>query len=371
MSEKAKHLITFQNLCVIAHLDGILHPEERAMLLETAKSMGLSEADIAPLMNQGPRLDFIIPATEGECFIELRMVVLMMLSDGRMDEREYQGCKRLADRMGIEQGYLDETIAFYTEKQLERQQHLAIFQNLYLVAAADGYIDPQEQQLLLEVARTLGLSQSDVDQVLESKEPLSFIIPEGEEDQYFSLKNLVYMMVVDGTIAPEEYELCVEFARKIGRDAAEVDAIVEEYEKLRDERQREEEDVLQVNTDEYLDLFNDFNQIGREIEEWLHYLQRAEQTGRCETPPGLNEEERAAFIRLMWLIYVRSYQLSDEAEMMVPLYLDLARAKGNLQDLFNYLINHERTHGAEPVDVAALPIADLEAELKEQLGKLI
>ena len=109
--------MTFQNLCVIAHLDGILHPEERNMLMEIAEGMGLPEAQTSRLLNQGSRLEFVIPPTEGERFIELRMVVLMMLTDGRMDEREYEGCKQLAELMGIEQPYLDEVVAFYQEKQ--------------------------------------------------------------------------------------------------------------------------------------------------------------------------------------------------------------------------------------------------------------
>ena len=363
--------MTFQNLCVIAHLDGILHPEERNMLMEIAEGMGLPEAQTSRLLNQGSRLEFVIPPTEGERFIELRMVVLMMLTDGRMDEREYEGCKQLAELMGIEQPYLDEVVAFYQEKQQQRLQQLGIFQNLYLVAVADGYIDPQEQQLLLDVARTLGLSQRDVDQVLESEKPLDFVIPDDEEDRFFALKNLVYMMVVDGKVAPEEYSLCVEFAEQIGLGKDEVNQIVSDYETLQTERKNQEDEVLERNTDVYLDLFNEFYQIEFPPEEWLRHIQRAEQVGDSEAPEDFNPEEKLVFYRLMWLIYVRSYQLSDEAEMMVPLYLDLSKAKANLQDLFDFLLDHERTHGAEAIDFIQLSLEQLKQELRAQLGSFI
>ena len=40
------------------------------------------------------------------------------------------------------------------------------------------------------------------------------------------------MMVVDGQITPEEYDLCVEFARKVSLEPPDVDEIIEEYRQL-------------------------------------------------------------------------------------------------------------------------------------------
>ena len=80
-------------------------------------------------------------------------------------------------QMGIERSYLDETIAFYQEKQEEQAGHIAIFQNLYLIAAADA-TSVNETNLLTEVARNLGL-QEDIE-IVNSEEPLEFILPEGK-----------------------------------------------------------------------------------------------------------------------------------------------------------------------------------------------
>jgi uncharacterized tellurite resistance protein B-like protein len=366
MSEKAKHLATFQNLCVIAYADGELHVEEQAMLEEMANGMGLQRGDIEPILARRGSLSFVIPQTEADCYVELRMVVLMMLTDGTLGPQEYQGCRDLAERMGIDQHYLDETIDFYRDKQRERLHHLGIFQNLYLIAAADGYIDPQEQQLLLEVARNLNLSQRDIDHVLDHPEGLDFVIPEDKEERYFSLKNLVYMMVVDGKVHEREYERCLEFAQRIGLGEEEVEAIIEEYQALQTERAVGQDDIEEANLNIYLEAYHAFSQIEYPIEQWLDLIKQIQETGRLAMPEHLSPAAEIAFHHFLWLIYVRSYQLSDEAEVMIPLHLDLCRAKGNLHDLLDFLIQHERDHGAQPIELMQLSAQQVRQELLER-----
>lgn len=369
MSEKAKHLATFQNLCVIAYADGELHREERAMLEEMAEGMGLSPEDIRPILAQGGSLGFVIPQTEADCYMELRMVVLMMLTDGQLSPSEYEGCCRLSEQMGIDRRYLDETIDFYREKQKERLKHLGIFQNLYLIAAADGYIDPQEQQLLLEVARNLGLSQRDINHVLDHPEGLDFVIPDEEEERYFSLKNLVYMMVVDGKVDQKEYDLCLDFAQRIGMGEDEIEAIISEYEAMQAERAAQQDDVEETNLNTYLEVYHAFTQIDYPVEQWLDLIKHIQETGRILLPDHLDGDSQLAFHRLLWLIYVRSYQLSDEAEVMIPLHLDLCRAKGSLHDLVDYLIKHERDHGAQPISLMDLSAAQVLQDLQERFNQ--
>ena len=367
MSEKSKHLATFQNLCVIAFADGKLHSEERAMLEEMADGMGLSGKDIEPILAQGQRLNFVIPQTEADCYMELRMVVLMMLTDGQLRPIEYNGCRRLAEQMGIDKRYLDETVEFYRQKQKERLKHLGIFQNLYLIAAADGYIDPQEQQLLLEVARNLGLSQRDINHVIDHPEGLDFVIPDGEEERYFSLKNLVYMMVVDGKIDQKEYDLCLDFARRVGLDQEDVEVIITEYETMQAERAAEQDDIEEINLNTYLDVYHAFTQIDYPIEQWLNLIKQIQETGRIVMPERLDEDSQLAFCRLLWLIYVRSFHLSDEAEVMIPLHLDLCRAKGSLHDLIDYLVKHEQDYGAQAINLLELSASQVLQDLQERL----
>jgi len=371
MTEHEKHLITFQNLCVIAFVDGHLHPEERKWLLESASGMGITDEERDRLMNQGQRLDFIIPREEADCYIELRMVVLTVSADGMITEREWRGCQKLAERMGIPETYLEEIRDFYQEKQQERNEHLAIFQNLYLIAAADGIIGPAEQELLLEVARNLGLGQPDLELVLDSDTPLDFIIPEDEEERYFSLKNLVYMMVVDGEIDENEYQLCVSFAKRIGLGQEAVEKIIAEYESLRDERATQQSEVEAFNLDVYLDVYHAFSQLKLSVEAWLDHLREMEKTGRWQNPEPVREEEEVAALRFFWLLLVRSFQLSDEAEMMIPIYLDLSRSKRNFHDLLEFMITLEQTHGAQDIGLMEMEADVLKREINDRLHQWV
>ncbi|MEL6653990.1 MAG: TerB family tellurite resistance protein, partial [Bacteroidota bacterium] len=247
MTDKAKHLATFQNLSKIAFADGVWHEREKALLQEAANSMGLEKAEITPILDNIEELDFVIPENEGERYLELRMVVLMMVHDGKLDKREYAGCLEFARRMNIEQSYLDEVVEFYQTKEKERIRHLGMFQNLYIVAAADGEIGPQEERLLLQVAENLGLSQRDVESVARRYPDFDFVIPDNEEEAYYSLKNLVFMMIADGTIKDREFSLCLRFAEMIKMDRTAVEQILDEYEEHRQIREGDPGEIQGYN----------------------------------------------------------------------------------------------------------------------------
>ncbi|MEO0585708.1 MAG: TerB family tellurite resistance protein, partial [Bacteroidota bacterium] len=238
MEEKNRHLATFQNLCIIASADGALDYREKNLLYELAESMGLEQEVIAHLIQQAKKenLQFQLPTTEEDRLMELKLGVLMILADEKIEPEEYHACKQFATDMGISVQMLDETIAYYQERQQEQKYHVGIFQNLFMMALADGQITEEEQQLLLEIAQHLGIQQSDIDRLLDHHEELDLIIPPSEEDQYFSLKNLVYMMVVDGNIDPKEYALCKAFAEQIGKDVQDIEAIISEYQQMQVER---------------------------------------------------------------------------------------------------------------------------------------
>jgi tellurite resistance protein len=363
--ENTQHLITFQNLCVIAFADGSLHEKEREFLTETARSMGLGEEEIAPIMAQGPKLDFVLPETEADCFIELRMVVLMMLSDGVVEKSEYEACKRLTQMMGIELRYLEEIIQLYQDKRQEQLQHRGIFQNLYLIAAADGNIEEVEQQFLLEVAHKLGLRQSDIDWVMDTYPKLDFVVPEEQEEGWYSLKNLVYMMVLDGKIDNNEYGLCVEFARRVGLQASAVEEILNEYEELQIERASRETEVEQHNIDAYLDVYNGIKRIPLTKSEIFDRILHIIRTGDVH-PEGLEDEAHIrSLYEFLWLGYVRLPNLNREAEHNLPIYLDLARAGNNFQPLIDYMLQTEKEYGADALALHELDLSTLRHDLSK------
>lgn len=97
-----------------------------------------------------------------------------------------------------------------------QQKKLAFFQNLILVAAADGKLDKQESTLLLTLGNKLGLTSEQVMPIADNLSLLTFIVPEEGLQKTLELQTLVQMMLGDGKIHDREYMLCLEYAHRIG-----------------------------------------------------------------------------------------------------------------------------------------------------------
>jgi len=96
------------------------------------------------------------------------------------------------------------------------QKKLSFFQNLIIVAAADGQLDNDESDFILSIGNRLGLTPDDVMPIANNLEVLSFIIPEDGLQKTIELQTLVMMMVADGQIHDREYIMCQDYANRIG-----------------------------------------------------------------------------------------------------------------------------------------------------------
>ena len=96
------------------------------------------------------------------------------------------------------------------------QKKLAFFQNLVLLAAADGQLSDEEGSFLLELGNKLGLTPEEVMPIADNLGVLSFIVPTEGLQRTLELQTLVQMMLQDGQIDAREYGLCLEYANRIG-----------------------------------------------------------------------------------------------------------------------------------------------------------
>jgi tellurite resistance protein len=97
-----------------------------------------------------------------------------------------------------------------------QQKKLSFFQNLVLIAAADGKLDKAESQFLLQIGNRLGLKSEEVQPIADNLGVLSFIVPSDGLQRTMELQTLVQMMLQDGNIDAREYGLCMEYANRIG-----------------------------------------------------------------------------------------------------------------------------------------------------------
>lgn len=110
-----------------------------------------------------------------------------------------------------------------------QQKKLAFFQNLILIAAADGVLQRGESDFLLNIGNRLGLSPEEVMPIADNLSVLSFVIPASGLQKTLELQTLIQMMLEDGKIHDKEYVLCLEYAHRIGYTKDILDTIIAQF----------------------------------------------------------------------------------------------------------------------------------------------
>ncbi len=109
---------------------------------------------------------------------------------------------------------------------LNHQKALDYFQNLYLTAMADRKLVKEENTFLVQVAQQLGISSREAADIMMRGDNLDLKIPMDETERLSQLEDIVMMMMVDGKIHEKEYELCLRYARAIGKGKNLLDEII-------------------------------------------------------------------------------------------------------------------------------------------------
>lgn len=115
---------------------------------------------------------------------------------------------------------------------LERKIKLEHFKNLVAVAAADGYLNFREREFLTDRAEEAGLSEEEIEAMLLDAEKLRYMVPFNQVEREEQLNDAIFMSIIDGEIAEEEYQLCLCIAEKLGLKKDLVDTMVDEVERI-------------------------------------------------------------------------------------------------------------------------------------------
>ena len=115
---------------------------------------------------------------------------------------------------------------------MEKKIKLEHFANIVAVAASDGKITDEEFELLKERAIEYGLSESDINKLIDSAESLEFIIPMNDIEKEEQLSEAVLMSMIDGDVDGNEYDICLKIAEKLGFDEKYLNYIIELSKKL-------------------------------------------------------------------------------------------------------------------------------------------
>ena len=110
----------------------------------------------------------------------------------------------------------------------DKQKSINFFQNLLLVAISDRYLDTAESDFLVQMGNQMGLTEEDVIHLSEDPNSLEFVIPGTVSERASELKALIRMMLQDGEIHKQEYDLCREYAERVGFDKQVLDDLIKD-----------------------------------------------------------------------------------------------------------------------------------------------
>ncbi|MBL7968731.1 MAG: hypothetical protein JNK09_17115 [Prolixibacteraceae bacterium] len=98
----------------------------------------------------------------------------------------------------------------------ERKQDKEHFIHLIQIANADGKIDDAEMQMLYRMGSKLGLTQTEVDDLLKSTGKSAYIPPYELSKRFEQLYDVIKMVYADGEIDDKEMKMASALAIKSG-----------------------------------------------------------------------------------------------------------------------------------------------------------
>ena len=98
---------------------------------------------------------------------------------------------------------------------------------LLMMAEADNEDHINEERFINHVAVRLGLNQDDVYRIDKHPEHLAFDFPNNEQGRMNLLYHLLFLMKIDGSVAPEEITLCHEIGARLGFRYRMVDELIQ------------------------------------------------------------------------------------------------------------------------------------------------
>ncbi|WP_266205005.1 hypothetical protein [Pontibacter kalidii] len=114
LNTKEKKLAFFQNLVLIAVADKYVDDAESDFLLTIGEQLGLTQDDTLPIADNLSTLAFIVPEQGLHKHLELQTLIMMVLQDGKVEEREYKLCLEYTRGIGYTQEILDNLIRWLT-----------------------------------------------------------------------------------------------------------------------------------------------------------------------------------------------------------------------------------------------------------------
>jgi len=91
----------------LACIDGSLDEIELKLISRIAKKGGLKDTELKRIIERPESIAFLVPTNQAEKIEQIYDMVLVMMADGEIHEREVRFCKGTAIKLGINQIVVD------------------------------------------------------------------------------------------------------------------------------------------------------------------------------------------------------------------------------------------------------------------------
>lgn len=106
--EKLSHL---KNLVALSLADGKLKESELMAIIAVMERENLTQEDLEKCIGDPTSIDFVLPVDDNTRLRYLRDMVILMMSDGDIDEKELVVCKITASALGYRHEIIDAMIS--------------------------------------------------------------------------------------------------------------------------------------------------------------------------------------------------------------------------------------------------------------------
>ena len=102
--ERQSHI---KNLIALSMADGVVQRSELAAIAVVASREGISPQKVKELLKKPEKTHFVVPDSDEKKLQYLRDMVILMMSDGDIDENEFALCKICAEIYGYKHEIID------------------------------------------------------------------------------------------------------------------------------------------------------------------------------------------------------------------------------------------------------------------------
>lgn len=108
--EKKAKLSHLKNLVALSMADGKVEKSELAAIAAVCSREGLTENDLPKCLNNPGSIDFVPPTDDNTRLRYIKDMVVLMMSDGDIDNNELLVCKLTAEALGFKHEVIDAMI---------------------------------------------------------------------------------------------------------------------------------------------------------------------------------------------------------------------------------------------------------------------